>query len=192
MSGNKSDWTSGTYLNPTFAQSYFGTLPEEGHNHTGSDASNSAPQINLSDSVADYTTGTIPIVCPPPFSDASSIENMTFTKIGDVITLSFPTGVFVHSTANESMQIYPDPHPGTEWPALMMPVSAQYLTGWMAKEIDGGEFRFGGIAIPAVGSESDPIIAYIDSTGQIVYNDFGSSGSGPKGIFNGSYTYKVG
>lgn len=189
MSGNKSDWTSGTYLQPNFCQSYFGTTPTTGHNHTGADSSASAPQIALSDSVSDYTTGNVVMRVEVPFADIQQDFTCVFERIANTCTISMPDGIYVHSTANDKMRVSPA---AGSWPSAILPSNAKVIGGlWVTKETDepGGPFRLGGLGISTDATASWN--CYIDSSGYLSLSDWGFNATGPKGLSNQSFTYYV-
>jgi hypothetical protein len=185
----KTNFNDGSYLTPSFMDTFFGTNAGSGHNHQGLDADGSAPQITLSSDADDYITGTILAEVRTPFSDVLTVKTWYYTRIGRVVTMFLPDGHFVHSTANDFYEVSPPAGTGV-WPAAVVPTNAQLIPVVLSKENVTLIFKVGAIGVNQTAGNNWK--CYMpDASSELSTAGFGFNDTGPKGLFNQSFTYTI-
>ena len=175
----KTNFNNGSYLTPTFMDSFHGTNAATGHNHQELDADGSCPQIALSDSVSDYLSGTFGIdVTSTYFTTPLSNGTAWYIKIGNIVFVTFPD-IFGHHAATPQLQLTPN---GGNWPSAIIPSTAQLVGSIGAPEAAAIEPRQIYLNIPAATS-SNIICAIADNTGILGASNWGSGAASPKGIY---------
>ena len=187
----KVDWTSGSYLTPAFMNSYIGYSGPTGHNHEGLDASDSAPQVALSNCVSDYTTGSM-VVHLDSIDPTLHPEDATwsYTKIGNICHLEWPASYGIDATNNE-FKVSPG---GGTWPAAVVPTNEQFAGAGMVSVIWTGhgdsQFRPGLLMIDNGSGDQWDFYTTDETTGEWAVDGFGTTDDpGLKGLMPGGCSY---
>jgi len=184
----KTNFNDDSWLTPTFMDTFFGTDAVTGHTHDQLDADGSAPKILLTTMVADYIEGSFNVTCPIPYANAPTTVTMKYVRVGNIVTVSLPNGLFCHSTANDEMQI--EPTSGT-WDPNVVPAYAQFLGGiGLSTETVAGYWKTGAVSIPA-DNTSNWVFWIPDASSILQTTGFGFNQSPPKGLHVQSWTYQI-
>ena len=186
----KKQWTeNGTdnILTSTLQQTYWGTDANTGHTHKSTDVDGDCPKIALSDSVSDYITGTFGIdVSSTYFTTPLSNETAYYTKIGNVVFVTFPD-LFGHHLTATTLQLTPN---GGDWPSDIIPSTPQLVDCLAAPETANVEVRAAYLNIPS--STSSNIIAAISDASAIIDVDhWGNNNTQAKGIYRRTLSWYV-
>ncbi len=113
----KINFNDGTYLTPTFMDSFHGTNAATGHNHQELDADGSCPNIALSNSVSDYSvSGTTGMKITTTYVTVEQTGTCRYLRVGSLIVLRIPQ--MFGTAAGTTCQIDPQ----TTWPAEILAV----------------------------------------------------------------------
>lgn len=186
MAGNKSDWTSGSYLTPAFAQGFFGYNTVTGHDHYGLDASDSGKKLQISQTFHDATTdGTVVFRVEPPYSSANVDTTGNYHIIGNQVTLSWPAILGDNTATNEGLRIAPA---DGAWPSGILPADSKILPVFGLKSGSSGDMYPCAISIATDATASWRV--YILDDGTMNASEFGHDADPyQKGLFGGSVTY---
>lgn len=177
----------GMNYTPALWQAQWGNTAGTGHNHEGLDADGSCPKIVIEDDVDGYAEGTVSGEVVSTYFTTPVQADIDYVKIGSVVTLVIPEFLGQHGS-NEEIQISPEVG---DWPALIIPSTAQEIPIVCQRAASPDLKRAGSIIVPA--SVSTNFICAITGIstemGTILTDEFGTGAT--KGIMRQSISYII-
>jgi hypothetical protein len=135
-------------------------------------------------------TGTFDAEVRTPFADVLDVETWKYIKMGNLITLTIPSGGhLVNSTANDFFEVSPPAGTGV-WPSDIVPASGTLATVMVEAEAAPRERRLGELVI--TNNASSNFIGWItDSSAILQDSGWGFNAANPKGLVAQSFIYRT-